>query len=368
MFYLFMLGRDPELALAELEAVLEAKNVKYTVRESTRVLALVEMDTLPSYLIEDLGGTIKIAQVLCHAKDPSDFEYHLSKIQLYTGTENKVHYAITSVQSKYGSFFQSYLLDYFKQQALKGIIRKNITPSQLAERDEFLDFVLYKDMLAKTIAVSSPKSYKKRDLERPAVDYMKTISIRLAKILINLGMVQPGGTILDPFCGSGTLLQEALLKKINVIGADSDVKSIEESKENLAWIQKNYQLKAFFHLHQADARKIGRILPRVKINAVVTEPYLGPFLKRSLNALEARSFLAELQELYTDVLHQVYGMLKPNGKVVMVFPKYRTGSGEIFRIHLPALASETGFHFIKSFPYAYPESKLLREIAIFEKH
>ncbi len=367
MLYLFILGRDPALALAEIESTLEMHKLDFRILEYNKTLALVELSSLPSELLEELAGTIKIAQVLCRAKNLSDFEYELRKLQLYPGMEDKVYYDITSVQSNYSSFFQTYLKDYFKQEQLKGILRKELSPSQLAGRTGFLDFILYKDILAKTCAVLSPKRYKERDLGRPAVDYMKTISIRLAKMLVNLAGLKKGMRVLDPFCGSGTILQEAMLKGIQVSGCDSDSKAIEETRKNLKWIQDQYKLDVKVTIFHSDAREFSKHTGNQHFDAIVTEPYLGPYFKKLPTLFEAREIVEELQPLYQDVLTEAASVLERGKKVVMVFPQFKTTSSETLRIHVPALAKETGFKVLQSFPYAYQESKILREIYVFER-
>ena len=54
---------------------------------------------------------------------------------------------------------------------------------------------------------------------------------RLAKILINLSEVKDEEILLDPFCGIGVILEEALLQNINVIGIDKDKKAVDRCKE-----------------------------------------------------------------------------------------------------------------------------------------
>ncbi len=49
--------------------------------------------------------------------------------------------------------------------------------------------------------------------------------------------------ILDPFCGSGTILQEAMLLGFkNIYGSDKDKRAIANSKENINWLKKEYKL------------------------------------------------------------------------------------------------------------------------------
>ena len=57
MNFLLVLGREPELSLAELESVFSSKNVQPLGQQ----LAIVEADAIP---LDRLGGTIKAARIL----------------------------------------------------------------------------------------------------------------------------------------------------------------------------------------------------------------------------------------------------------------------------------------------------------------
>ena len=90
-------------------------------------------------------------------------------------------------------------------------------------------------------SISNPKDYKNRDENRPKFDEKKVVSIRLAKILINLS--QARYEVLDPFCGCGTILQEGLLKKLDVIGIDKDISDV---RANLNWLREKFHTKNNF--------------------------------------------------------------------------------------------------------------------------
>ena len=61
MKYLFVLGRDPELSVAEIEAVLETRNILFKILDTTSSVLLLETQKKLPSLINSLGGTIKIA-------------------------------------------------------------------------------------------------------------------------------------------------------------------------------------------------------------------------------------------------------------------------------------------------------------------
>jgi tRNA G10 N-methylase Trm11 len=56
---------------------------------------------------------------------------------------------------------------------------------------------------------------------------------RVARALVNLA-AQPGSLLLNPFCGTGSLLLEACAVGLSVQGADKNSSMVEMSQENLA--------------------------------------------------------------------------------------------------------------------------------------
>ena len=194
--------------------------------------------------------------------------------------------------------------------------------------------------------------YKERD-KRPCNDYLKNTSIRLARILINLSGIKKG-TLLDPFCGTGVILQEALLLGYDVYGIDYDIKSVSCSQQNLAWTKKKHILGNSFNVVQGDARRISFR----EFDFVVTEPYLGPYIRGTLNFSEAQNVKKPLEKLYRDFFKN----LKPC-RAVFILPRFQTKKVSImikdifdgFRVlHGPIL-------------YADEKSKIIREIYVLEK-
>lgn len=59
----------------------------------------------------------------------------------------------------------------------------------------------------------------------------------IAQAMIQVSGIKKGMQIVDLFCGSGTVLSEALIRGIQVCGGDSDDNSVQITKENLAIIE-----------------------------------------------------------------------------------------------------------------------------------
>ncbi|MCD6512602.1 MAG: methyltransferase domain-containing protein [Thermoplasmata archaeon] len=87
---------------------------------------------------------------------------------------------------------------------------------------------------------------------------------RLAKTLVNLSRVKKGDIIADPFCGTGSILIEAALAGINVIGIDIKPWIVEGCIENLQYFDIEN-----FEVYREDMREMD-----INVDAVVTDmPY-----------------------------------------------------------------------------------------------
>lgn len=368
--YLFVLGRDPELAKLEIDAVLDRLiGGKYKILGGDNSIEVVEIDEeFKVEWIEEFGGVIKVAEVLANSSKAEILEKELGKNELYMGTSNKVTYFLDEYDNNISEFVESYLKSYFKEIKVKASVKKESYPSRLIKKNtlkEGLEIVLFRNYVARTISVANPILLKERDLGRPRTDYLKTISLRLAKILINLSCVDKGELLLDPFCGSGGILQEAVLKGINVIGLDTDKNAIQESKLNMEWLSGRYKFSGKWKVEKGDATKMSSFVK--KCDGVATEPYLGPYIRKTPNLFQAKTIIAELREMYIKLLSEANSVVKSGGKIAIIVPKFRTSEGKVVSMDFAGVAEASGFRIVSG-PvfYAYKESKILREIYVLE--
>ena len=328
MNYLFVLGRDPELALLELESYFEARNIDYKILEYTGEIALIYLPKMDfNKVITELGGTIKIAEVLSDSGNLSEIEHSFNKLNL--NISKKLNYFITNFNSTLNDFVKEVLKELCKKQKIKLILKKParkfdrfLSPTEIIEKDLIkngLDLVLYKNNIGRTIAVFNPEAYKERDIGRPKTDFLKTTSLRLARILVNIAHAKENSIILDPFSGNGTILQEALLNGSNVIGVDIDKEAVDSSIENLNWLKNKYHLKKNFQIYNENISNLSRIIK--KVDAIVTEPYMGPFLRKKPNRDQAFVIIDKLRLLYTKLFEEAYKILDKNGRLVIIMPR-----------------------------------------------
>jgi len=352
--YLFVLGRNPDLSLLEILAYCKRKKIRYTMMDSNEEVALFDLQGFDEHIaIKELGGTVKIAR-----PQPETL--------YYKGTKNKVIYAVNYIKADPLQIDKK-VKQLLAQEELKGTRRhgktRKIDPSKAQHLD--FEFIAYRDTLYTTTAVSNPKEYKLRDATRPVYDPLKVISIRLAKILINLSEAQR--EIFDPFCGTGTILQEGLLMGYLMWGVDRESKA---ARKNLEWLeQRRSDVKGRWQVFEGDATDLRKFKV---IEAVVTEPYLGPFHHGLPTVQEAEKIAEELRILYRGTLMEL--AKKVTGKVVIIFPELKTRSGDIVSLDMPTIIVRSGFKFspilssIRSpIPYIDKKDKINRYIYILEK-
>lgn len=107
--------------------------------------------------------------------------------------------------------------------------------------------------------------------------------------------------ILDPFCGTGVILQEASLMGYDVYGTDISEKMVRFSRDNLNWALEKFNLHIDRQLEIADA--IDHTW-RQPISAVACEGYLGQPLGGQHPTAE------KLAEIIHDCNHILRGFLK----------------------------------------------------------
>ncbi|MCK5490700.1 MAG: methyltransferase domain-containing protein [Candidatus Pacebacteria bacterium] len=182
-----------------------------------------------------------------------------------------------------------------------------------------------KFVLSKTITVQNIESYSERDYSRPKRDsHIGMIPPKLAQIMVNLANIEKGKTILDPFCGIGTILQEALLNDYKVVGSDANENQVENSEENLKWLSQKYILDyPDFKIFQSDIKNITRKINPNSIDAIVTESTLGPVYKKLPTMKEMKKNFEELEKTYLRFFQTAKTVLRSNANLVVTLPAYK---------------------------------------------
>jgi tRNA G10 N-methylase Trm11 len=174
-----------------------------------------------------------------------------------------------------------------------------------------------------TVETSETSGFQERDFSRSYQDPTVTMGPRLARTLVNLATQSRGTmTLLDPFCGLGTILQEAMMCGYSAAGVDISNSNVEKTKANLRWLHRKYQLssRVAYSVLRADSTRLTREdLP--PIDAVATEPILIPKYDRNPTRSEAETDVNSARSRYVESLRNFARILKPGSRVSIVTPE-----------------------------------------------
>lgn len=397
----FILGSHPAISIAEIHAVLKQRGIRWVpVLQSDEVL-LLDIDDNAPIDIAWFGGVVKIGFIVNHGalRHTDGVEELLPKSgggvfgwSVYRGLAGIADATLTREQEKLSQASMAWKRDHEKSGHIRIVI--GLTPalsSVVVEKNHLLQkgkecvWIVCSDVvwMGYTTAVQEFEEYGMRDRGRPGHDAKSgMLPPKLAKMMVNVavcssGDVEKAPVILDPFCGSGTILQEALLLGYNVIGADKSPSAIKDSKKNLAWLTKHYPLlPTHYTLIQSDVRKLARNVPVHSVDAIITEPYLGPALRTTPTDAELRPVVQMLTQLYTDAFKQFEEVVKSGGRVCIIFPVFVLGSTRKVFLSASVLPNiqwnvvSPDVHPLTSqgmLLYGRPGQKVWREIGIFTR-
>ncbi|MEI6850474.1 MAG: DNA methyltransferase [Candidatus Saccharibacteria bacterium] len=354
--HIAILGRQPALGIAELERVFGGKSVTVLSNQAVQI----ETDL---FEVQMLGGAPKAGKVVIelnhsdwHQVSQKIVQYYLEKWSAYNGK-------ITLGISVYGFDINS------RDVQKPGIILKQklkdtgasirLVPNQdtslnsavshhnklgLSQNKVELLVVKTNDdktMIAESTGSQNITAYAKRDQGRPKRDaFVGMLPPKLAQIMINLAVghkniyPEQSTIILDPFCGTGVILQEALLMGYEVYGTDLSEKMVKYSNDNLIWLSDIYNKRFDFRLSEGDATKIKWQQP---INAVVSETYLGqPF-----SAPPSPSKLDEVTKTCNKIISEFLVNLRPQievgTQICIAIPAWQDKYGNF--THLPLIST-----------------------------
>lgn len=230
-------------------------------------------------------------------------------------------------------------------------------------------------VLAQTFAIQDITAYAERDQKRPKRDsFVGMLPPKLAQTIINLSAGQlpasPENIILDPFCGTGVLLQEALLMGYGVYGSDLQTRMIDFSQKNLEWLE-THGVKNQSVLEVGDATEHKWSSP---FTAVASETYLG----RPLSAWPKPEVLHEIigtcNLIISKFLANLSTQIPAGTRLCLAAPAWQAPSGHVH--HLTALdqLSDLGYNRVRfswakeqEMVYRRPDQVVARELVVLIK-
>ena len=386
-----ILGRQPAIGLAELES-LYGSSVIRSVGEHT---AVVDVD--PCLLAFDrLGGSIKFCKLLT-TLDTTDWH----QIEKFLRTAAPEHSkSMPEGKMQLGLSVIGFEMNVRQLEAsgltLKKVIRKTGRSVRLVPNKELelnsaqvlhnhltgitgWELIIIKDgdktIIAQTVKVQDINSYTYRDRERPKRDArVGMLPPKLAQVIVNLSVGKlpeellksicdiPAGNdiirpvidqnVLDPFCGTGVLLQEAGLMGYHAYGTDLEPRMIDYSEKNLAWLNDHYTMPAVScRLEVGDATSHQWTAP---INFVASETYLGrPFTDKPTAEILNQT-VSDCNLIIKKFLKNIYEQLLPSTRICLAIPAWQIAPNEFKHLPLIDQIEDLGYNRV-SFEHARNE-------------
>jgi len=362
--YAFVLGRVYTLSLAELFSYFKTQKIEVSIVDCSPEVLIIEVEgQLDVQKIQKaLGGVVKILRIidvvkkkeadsinfaLEHYFKPSKIKTDFLKnakgkiqfgVSIYLldstvrafGEPKRVGMFIKRAMQELGSSIRLVIPEFNSLTLASVVVTKNL----LLEKGAEICIIASLDhvYVAKTLVVQDFEDYGRRDYQRPVRDDKQgMIPPKVAQLMLNFAETAPGETMLDPFAGIGTIVQEGVLLGYRMLGSDINPQAISGSETNLEWFRNRYKIpKGKFHSEVSDAREVSKLVENLikigafkSISGIVTEGYLGPMYGKFPPQNEIQANFKELQELYEKAFQDFLKFLPAGGRVVICLPAYK---------------------------------------------
>lgn len=401
-------GRQPELGRAELESLYRAEVLEAAGNHAT----LVDLDPTSIDFMR-LGGMVKFCKVLTvlDSTNWNEIEKFLTNetpkhFQHLEPGKLKIGFSVYGLETNPRRMHATALkLKKAGKEAGRSI---RIIPNEKLDLNSAqvlynkltqklgweLVFVKYgqKTIVAQSIAVQDIDRYAARDQQRPYRDArVGMLPPKLAQIIINLAVGNsdsskapvclPNGqgeakdlTIIDPFCGTGVILQEATLMNYKAYGSDLEPRMVEYADKNLTWLKSQYyDWQVQFGVEQADATNHIWDKNLLLESVIACETYLGRALTSLPDQQTLTKIINDCDTIHKKFLQNIAHQTKPGFRICLAVPSWNTKNG--FK-HLKTLDSleKMGYNRVKfkfslnnDLIYHRPGQTVARELVVLER-
>ncbi len=363
---LLILGRHPTLSIVEIESLYSNNHIIELINPQ---IARIDMPA-SEINFSRLGGILKVSELISVNKNSQDLNILFEIIKKITedlteNTSSKINLGISS----YGLNINLNELNQLKLKLKKHLrtIGKSIRlipndtldlstaqtyHNKLDLKNNIELIITYKNssyFIARVTNVQDINEYSFRDRNRPKRDTrVGMLPPKLAQIMINLasGDFNNGSAsrprLLDPFCGTGVVLQEALLMNYDVIGTDISPKMIDYSNLNIEWLREKFKIDSNLksEIYLGDATNIKWVN---KPNIVVSEIYLGPPITTMPSLNQIKEFNNDCQTILKKFLINLHSQIPKGTQICLAIPAWSINK-DYLRLSLVDHLDEIGYN------------------------
>jgi tRNA (guanine10-N2)-dimethyltransferase len=341
LFFLLS-GENETLPAAELIAVLEAENFSFKIREKLDLLVSLESDVKSIEVVHRRSAYTMMSALelfTCEAEeatimrtaentdfravlDPADsFAVRIRRIKEYAPKLGTV-----PLEAELGKRILQKVPDANvnlkkPDKTFIGILTNNYLFFGLKQRE------------------IQTKTYSERRPRKKPFFHPSAMPSKLARCMVNLARARVDDMLLDPFCGTGSVMIEASLIGCRVLGLDIQRRMAAGCRKNL---------KHFGVISEglviADSMK----LPLTHVDCLVTDPPYG----RSASTMKSTT-----KHIVERVLDSAWPLMHEGQRICIASPK---------TLNIARIGTELGYKHLESH-FAYVHRTLTREIAVFQK-
>ncbi len=412
---LLILGRQPKIGLSELESLYGPDKIK----SISDYAAILDVD--PCLVAFDrLGGSVKFTKILSVLETTNwqEIEQFLIKVapeHSQNMAKGKMHLGI----SAYGYTINPKQVLKTAINLKKAIIPTGRSVQVVPNKDTALnsaqvihhkllkqngwELIIAKNnqqtVIAQSIKVQDIESYAKRDQNRPSRDSkVGMLPPKLAQIIINLATGrlpaeaiqsickipadQPipknhfvGSLVLDPFCGTGVIIQEAAIMGYDCLGTDINLEMIKYSENNIQWLrnQNSSPIDSNIQIQLLNGDATNYQWPK-KPSFIASEIYLGKPLAKNPSIDQINLEMYHCQELLQKFLSNIHSQIKSGTRLCLAIPAWQYRPGKLIRLRLLDSLESIGYNrvsFKNSDPldliYYRPNQVVGRELLVITK-
>lgn len=388
--YITLLGRQPALGIAELEQLYGAASVHWF----SDVTALVDHPAFDferlggsqkaGRVVAELHGDWRQVSMRIVKEYAAAWSGHEGKITL--GLSAYGFKATARDVQKTGIILKSKL----KQHGVSLRLIPNVEPAlntatshhnKLGLSNNHIELLIIRNntgrvIIAESVGAQNITAIAARDQARPRTDaFVGMLPPKLARMMVNMANSTPRGTservvspdegsafpaearqerqlnqlvssrpetedttsdrhptLLDPFCGTGVVLQEAALLGYNVYGTDLADKMVDYSQTNLDWLTQKYSLTAHITIEHGDAMSYQWQQP---IDIVVCETYLGQPFSAPPSPEKLIQVRDNCDHIISEFLRNIGKQITAGTPLCVAVPAWRDAAGHF--THLPLL-------------------------------
>ncbi len=235
-------GENIQLALGELRGILEGEGINYKIEKLDYPVLIMEADSHSP--LKRAGLLRRLSKHIYSGKELPELNLELKDYAIRVRRKEKNN-GPSNIERAIA-------------RGIKGRVNltnpKNVVRVYVGE-DIHIGIEIYD---------FSKNDYEARRAKNLPISYPITMHPRLSRAMINLARIPSNSRILDPFCGTGTILIEAALMGMSVYGSDIDERMIRATQVNL----QKFNIQAVI-----EKKDVGEISG--KYDAIITDPPYG---------------------------------------------------------------------------------------------